>query len=113
MAVTITNYDIKKRLDVEAAAEEEWEFMDWNRLITNYPNTKHQTHAEGEGCLGGGETEEEFAKRLSIAILKANGAPCKIRVVATCLDDLPCNIHECNEKSLWEEIKKNNANKEE
>jgi hypothetical protein len=111
MAVTITNYDFTKRLAIESAAEEEWDFGDWNRLITDRPKPRHQTHAEGEGCLGGGETEEEFAKRLSVAIIKANGAPCHVRVVATCLDDLPCNVHECKEESLWEEIK--NQKKEE
>ena len=106
MAVTITNYDFDKLLSVEEAAEGEWEFDFWNRNITNgMPKAIHQTHAEAEGCLGGGETEEEFAKRLSVAIMKANGAPCKVRVVATCLDDLPCNVHELNEETLWKEIK--------
>ena len=43
--------------------------------------------------LCGGESEEEFVDRLSEAVWKANGGPCRIEVRATYLEDLPYETH--------------------
>ena len=60
----------------------EWDFDDWHE-------NDGQMFGYGEGRLGGGESEEEFADRLARAIWNANGAFCEIEVRATYLDDLP------------------------
>lgn len=49
---------------------------------------------DGDSSLCGGESEEEFADRISEAIWEANGgAYCMVHVMATYLENLPCDNH--------------------
>lgn len=86
----------------EAAAEEEWNFDDWFSYDPDKPGDKTATtnltiSAGGEGQLSGGETEDEFAQRLSVAIWKALGKFVPVEVVQTCLENLPCETYELDQ----------------
>jgi len=91
MYVSVTGFDPKRKEDIENAANLEWNFPDWDHY-------KGEITATGQSNLCGGETEEEFAKRLQVAIVKANGKPCKVDVTATCLEDLPCDTYNFDEE---------------
>ena len=47
--------------------------------------------------MGGGESEEEFAARVTHAVWKANGGYCEVEVTATYLEELPYTTHELDE----------------
>lgn len=61
-------------------------FIDW------YDQEETLT-ASAEGSLCGGESEEKFTERLSLAIWRANGAYCDVTVRATYLEELPYETH--------------------
>lgn len=90
MSVTIEDFDKAKRSEIEEAASEEWEFGDFG-------SNRDRIFSTGQSNLCGGESEEEFAKRLATAIFKANGKPCEVHVGATCLEDLPTENYFFNE----------------
>lgn len=48
----------------------------------------------GDGQLCGGESEDEFAERITKAIWQANGQFCSVEVCATYLEDLPCEQYQ-------------------
>ena len=86
MSVTITGA-LPDRFDpIMAAASAEWEFDDEN--VNDGVLT-----ASGNAQLFGGETEEQFAERLTKAIWRANGGPCRVDLTATYLDELPCESY--------------------
>ena len=95
-SVQVDGYDPNRRRAIEDAATEEWEFDDW--YAQEGPLDKSKTvptlSASGQSNLCGGETEAEFAHRLTVAIFKANRGRCKVVVNTTCLEDLPCDTHE-------------------
>jgi len=86
MSVTITGADANRFDPIMAAASAEWGFDGW------YSHQGVLT-ASGNAQLVGGETEEQFAERLTKAIWKANGGPCQVDVGATYLDELPCESY--------------------
>ncbi len=86
MGVEITGHRPDKADAIRDAATNEWEFADW------YDQDGKLT-ASAEGSLCGGETEEEFTERLSMAIWQANGAYCEVTVNATYLESLPYETH--------------------
>jgi hypothetical protein len=86
MSVTISGHELARIETIKAAAGEEWPFQDW------CDNGEDLT-ASAEGQLCGGESEEEFTERLSLAIWKANGAYCAVTVDATYLESLPYETH--------------------
>lgn len=86
MSVTIAGYDLARIEKIKAAAGEEWPFQDWC-------DSGEDLTASAEGQLCGGESEEEFTERLSLAVWKANGEYCEVVVDATYLDDLPYQTH--------------------
>ena len=86
MSVTIASYDPTRIEKIKAAAGEEWSFLDW------YDCGEDLT-ASAEGRLCGGESEEEFTERLTVAIWKANCAHCEVTVNATYLESLPYETH--------------------
>jgi hypothetical protein len=90
MSVTIEDFDKAKRDEIEKAASEEWEFEDFG-------SNPDQIFSSGQSNLCGGESEDEFAKRLATAIFKANGKPCEVNVRATCLEDLPSESYSFSE----------------
>ena len=87
MMITISDMAPDRKDAVEAAARAEWDFGDCY---------------EGEGCmtlsgngqLGGGESEDEFAQRITRAIWQANGQFCSVEVCATYLESLPCETYQ-------------------
>ena len=62
--------------------------------------------AGGEGSLCGGETEEEFADGIAEAVWDALGYYAPVCVVATCLEDLPCESHCREEEEYAEHLKR-------
>jgi hypothetical protein len=93
MFVEVSDFKPAQYIDIQSAASEEWAFDDW-RLAKD----KTTMTASAKSHLCGGETENEFARRLAKAIFKANGAPCKVKVLATCLEDLPYESYTFSEK---------------
>lgn len=106
MNVEIKGYDTLKRDDIQAAAEEEWQWEnDWYEYKPPAPTTERPVMTNyGESNLCGGESEEEFAHRLRIAIWRANAMYCEIGITATYLEDLPSEFHGSNEEQ-YEEAK--------
>lgn len=70
---------VKNALEEETRME--WEYDTWS--------TKEyvKVSCQGDGNLCGGEQEEHFAKRVVVAIWKANGGFCKVDVSLTPLDN--------------------------
>ena len=94
MSVEVSGHDPAKVAEIQAAAEQEWPFDDWWSAGDDNAATMH---ASGQGSLCGGETEEEFTERLSLAIWRANGGFCRTSVDATYLENLPYETHELDE----------------
>jgi hypothetical protein len=87
MTVEISGHDPTRIEAITAAAQAEWPFdADW---IEN----EGKLWATGDGQLCGGEREEEFTERLSLAIWQANGAFCEVVVNATYMEELPYEIY--------------------
>ena len=86
MSVAVSGHNAAQGEKIKAAAEAEWSFEDWF-------DSGEELTASGEGQLCGGETEEEFTERLSLAIWRANGAFCTVTVDATYLEYLPYESH--------------------
>jgi len=95
MTICITDFDKKHRIEIEAAAENEWEFMDWFFQEKTEPCS---LAVSGRDNLTGGESEEEFSQRLTEAIWKANKGFCRVEVGAVFLDDLPCEHYEADKE---------------
>ena len=92
MTVEISGYDPDKASEIQAAAEREWPFSDW-WLAGDEDESEPKMQASAEHSLAGGESEEEFTERLSLAIWRANGRYCEVIVNATFLENLPYEIH--------------------
>ncbi len=90
MQLVVLGHNPDKIANIEAAAEGEWPFADW--VIED-----GEMEATGDEFLCGGESEEEFAERLSKAIWLANGSYCHVVVRATFLENLPFDTHELTE----------------
>ena len=90
MDLTITGCDAYRIDAIKRAADEEWPFVDW--LATG-----DEWASSAEGVLGEGESDEEFARRLSQGIWQANGGYCKVEVQAFFLEETPMEYHCFNE----------------
>ena len=90
MSVCVNGYQPDREDAITNAANGEWDFTD---------QSEHESTlcASGDGQLCGGETEEEFTERLSLAIWKANGAFCEVSLEATYLDELPYESYQLDE----------------
>lgn len=80
---------------IQDAASDEWDFDNFDHDIDD--KGKHYLYATGDANLCGGEGEEEFSKRLTHAIWKANRAFCEVNVQATDLDELPNESYSLDE----------------
>ncbi len=87
MTVRIHGANPDRAKAIKEAAEGEWEFVDWYPI--DYPDDSRSFASTGTDNLCGGETEEEFARRLTKAIWKANGIYCEVEVQSLCLEYLP------------------------
>ena len=94
MSVEVSGHNPAKVAEIQAAAEQEWPFDDWWSAEDDNAATRH---ASGQSSLCGGETEEEFTERLSLAIWRANGGFCRVSVDATYLENLPYETYELDE----------------
>ena len=75
---------------VKQAANDAWDFDDWHEWENSISSC-------ADVSLCGGETEDEFAERLAKAIWAANGGYCDVEVVATYLENLPCETYSFDE----------------
>jgi hypothetical protein len=87
MTVVISKYDPKRKDKVIEAARELWTFDDF--LDTD----KTVLESTGQENLCGGETEEEFADRLTKAVWEANEKYCIVEVRSTFMEELPYTTH--------------------
>ena len=90
MSVEISEYDPAKVEEIKAAAEAEWSFDDW---WSGADVPGETMRASAQGHLSGGESEEAFTERLSLAVWRANGGYCRVSVDATYLENLPYETH--------------------
>ena len=95
MSVEVSGHDPAKVAEIQAAAEQEWPLEDW--WFAGDDGEAGTMHASGQSSLCGGESEEEFTERLSLAIWRANGGYCRVSVDATYLENLPYETHELDE----------------
>jgi hypothetical protein len=91
MSVEIMGHDAEKESQIKGAAEEQWPFADW------YSCGEDGLQSSAQDSLCGGESEEQFTERLSLAIWRANGGFCEVVVNATYMENLPYEIHTLNE----------------
>ena len=91
MDVEILGHAAEKEDQIKMAAAEEWPFGDW------WSTGEGDIHASAQSTLCGGESEEQFTERLSVAIWRANGAFCEVLVNATYLEDLPYESYALDE----------------
>ena len=94
MSVEISGYDPAKAKEIRAAAEAEWSFDDW---WSGADEPGEPMHASAQGNLSGGESEEAFTERLSLAVWRANGGYCSVTVDATYLENVPYETHTLDE----------------
>jgi hypothetical protein len=87
MGVEIQGYDINKEGQIKKAAEKEWPFTGW------WCSDNGVMRASAQDSLCGGEMEEQFTERLSLAIWLANDGYCEVVVNATYLEELPYETH--------------------
>jgi hypothetical protein len=106
MRVEIAGHDPARIEEIKAAAEEEWPFDDWCEGGT----CGEELSAHAEDNLTAGETEEQFAERLSLSIWRANGAYCDVTVQATYLENLPCETHHLGQSDYARLIQGQNQN---
>ena len=107
-AVEIKDYKSSRLKQIERACCEEWEFSpdDFIRERTDPLKRRYdKVIATAQGSLCGGEQEHEFAKRLTMAIWKANGGFCFVEVRTVYLEELPYETYTYDEddfKSMTE-----------
>ena len=95
MSLEVTGFKMPNAKKIMAAAKKEWPFDDFM-----FNEDTGRITGSGDANLCGGESEDEFANRLTRAIFKANGSPCKVVINATYLEDLPFETFEFDEKHL-------------
>ncbi len=100
MHVEISGFNPEKRDAIHRAAEKEWPFEDWDMFSRKDAGACDSACTEGSLC--GGESDEEFAKRLTAAIWQANEAYCQVTVQAIYLEDLPHEDY-CFEQADYQE----------
>lgn len=85
--VMIEKFKKSRKKAIIEAANAEWDFSEeWDEHMG-------VLSASGDGSLGGGETDNEFADRLNAVIQEANKGKCQVEVRMTYLEDLPCNSY--------------------
>lgn len=102
MSICVEGHNPDCAEKIKDAINDHWliEHMDEYSL-----NSGPEIHASGTSSLCGGESEEEFAERLSIDVWRANdGNYCDVTVKAVYLEDLPNTIHKLDE-GTYEEYK--------
>lgn len=91
MHFKISGFDPTRRSLIEDVLGEEWEVEVAPDSQSWLP--ENTIMADGESRLCGGESEEEFTDRIARRVWTVNGGFCLVEVVATCLDNIPCETH--------------------
>jgi len=100
MTVEIKDYRARNLPKIIRACCDEWDFEpdDFTRQRTDPLKRRYDTViATAQGNLCGGEQEHEFAKRLAMAVWKANGGFCLVEVRAVYLEELPYETYTYDE----------------
>ena len=86
LEMEITGFNAVKEKEIIRACTVEWVFgeedFDSGRSIPDGPLVLWAT---GTGTLYDGESKDELIERLILAIVRANGGSCFVKVEATCL----------------------------
>lgn len=99
MHVEIKGHDPARADDIQHAANKEWNWDDnWREYMM--PTGVPVMTCSGESNLGGGESEDEFARSVYLAVWKANKKYCGVTIIATCLE--PCAEYWGDEKDYVE-----------
>ena len=108
MRLRIEEFDSNRTTAIKDAASYEWHFDDnhWEEPA----NLGNYLECEADDCLCGGETEEEFVDRLSVAIWKANQGFCTVGVIAIYLEEF--EDHARDEKD-YARLMRSNSGKDE
>lgn len=99
MRIEVRGYNADRADAIRKAAEQEWDWgTEWREHVVRDAENPENVAVRvadsyGESNLTGGESEDEFAWRVQLAIWKANGAFCEVNVTATYLEDLPCETY--------------------
>ena len=104
MEVAVREHRKNKVDAIFRAAKQEWHFKSQEKREVAGAMVLVLDYAEGYLC--GGESEEEFADRLALAIWRANGGYCEVTVHATYLEDQPMESHLRDEED-FERLKDN------
>lgn len=91
MSFTISDYNPDNRERLEEALEGLWELYD-DSYDTESESGGPAFTMHGEANLTGGESEEEFFRRVAKALRAIDGG-CGVEVTATYLENLPYEIH--------------------
>ena len=101
MSVGIADHNPERVDAIKQAADEEWDFGDsW------YDAPDSKLFADSNGYLISGESDEEFAERLTRAIWTANGGYCRVNVCATYLESLPYEEYVLEEEDYQQLVKR-------
>jgi hypothetical protein len=106
MGVEISGHNPEKEDHIKIAAEGVWPFSDW--MVSD----KGDLQASASDWLCGGEMEEQFTERLSVAIWRANGVFCEVIVNAVYLENLPYEIHTLDQTDYDRLMEPNNRRNE-
>lgn len=94
MHIRITDFNLLKQEYIDEACDVEAGFP---TLALGLPNEQGEPmRLEAGVCVNlcAGETEQEFAARLSHAVWEANEGPCTVQIRATCLESIPFETYE-------------------
>jgi len=91
MRVLVKGHPEEKQDDIDTAIQAIWGMQDGWEEDGGYLWT-------GEGSLGAGVGDAEFARRIRSAVWEANGAFCEVEVRCIYLDDPPTTYHTFNEE---------------
>ena len=115
VSVTVAGFNRRRKARIIAACVEEWGFGEDDFTEDGDIPAKRNPvlRATAQERLCGGESEEEFADRLAGAIWKANKDYCAVTIHATYLEQLPCEIHERNQRHYKTWLKEQKGGKKE
>ena len=98
MMIKVNDMAPDRKDAIEEAARAEW---NWGDSCEG----EGSMTLSGDGQLCGGESEDEFAERITTAIWQANGQFCSVEVFATCLEYLPCEQYQLD-KDDYDRLRK-------
>lgn len=101
ISVDIPNVPPGKDTDIISAVKQVWAFENWDN-DDPYPDPNRpgwvNLRASGKSTLCNGESEEDFAGRVCIAVWRAAGMYLEVEVIASNLEESPCEIFTFNER---------------